>query len=35
VQGEDLAPVKARVLLMLALAVTDDPAAIQRMFLDY
>jgi L-asparaginase len=34
-QGEDLAPVKARVLLMLALTVTDDPAAIQRMFLEY
>ncbi len=33
--GEDLAPVKARVLLMLALATTKDPADIQRMFLEY
>jgi L-asparaginase len=33
--GEDLAPVKARVLLMLALATTKDPAEIQRMFLEY
>jgi L-asparaginase len=35
VGGEDLAPVKARVLLMLALATTRDPAEIQRMFLEY
>ncbi len=35
IAGEDLAPVKARVLLMLALSKTKDPAEIQRMFLDY
>lgn len=35
IAGEDLAPVKARILLMLALATTADPAAIQRMFLEY
>ena len=35
VGGEDLAPTKARVLLMLALATTKDPAEIQRMFLEY
>jgi L-asparaginase len=33
--AEDLAPIKARVLLMLALATTKDPAEIQRMFLEY
>jgi len=33
--GEDLAPLKARILLMLALATTKDPAEIQRMFLEY
>ena len=33
--GEDLAPIKARILLMLALARTTDPAEIQRMFLEY
>jgi L-asparaginase len=33
--GEDLAPIKARILLMLALATTRDPAEIQRMFLEY
>jgi len=33
--AEDLAPVKARILLMLALAKTQDPAEIQRMFLEY
>lgn len=33
--GEDLAPVKARILLMLALTRTKDPAEIQRMFLEY
>jgi L-asparaginase len=33
--SEDLAPVKARILLMLALAKTQDPAEIQRMFLEY
>jgi L-asparaginase len=35
VAGEDLAPVKARVLLMLALTRTTDPAEIQRMFSEY
>ena len=35
VSGEDLAPVKARVLLMLALTVTDDVDDIQRMFGEY
>jgi L-asparaginase len=32
IAGEDLLPVKARVLLMLALARTSDRADIQRMF---
>ena len=35
IAGEDLAPVKARVLLMLALTRTIDPAEIQRMFSEY
>jgi L-asparaginase len=35
IAGEDLAPVKARVLLMLALTRTSDPAEIQRMFTEY
>ena len=35
VAGEDLAPVKARLLLMLALTKTKDPAEIQRMFTEY
>jgi L-asparaginase len=35
IAGEDLAPVKARVLLMLALAKTADPKEIQRMFSEY
>jgi L-asparaginase len=35
IQGEDLAPVKARILLMLALTRTRDGADIQRMFSDY
>ncbi len=35
VAAEDLAPVKARILLMLALAHTQDPAEIQRMFTEY
>jgi L-asparaginase len=35
VAGEDLAPVKARVLLMLALTRTSDPVEIQRMFSEY
>jgi len=33
--GEDLQPLKARILLMLALTRTKDPAEIQRMFLQY
>lgn len=33
--GEDLTPIKARVLLMLALTLTDDPDRIQRMFREY
>jgi L-asparaginase len=33
--GDDLQPVKARLLLMLALSKTQDPAAIQRMFREY
>lgn len=35
IAAEDLAPVKARVLLMLALSTTRDPAEIQRMFTEY
>jgi len=35
IAGEDLAPVKARVLLMLALSKTRDPKEIQRMFSEY
>lgn len=35
VGGEDLLPVKARVLLMLALTRTTDPSEIQRMFTEY
>lgn len=35
VAGEDLAPVKARVLLMVALTRTQDPNEIQRMFSEY
>ena len=35
IAGEDLAPVKARVLLMLALSKTRDPAEIQRIFTEY
>jgi L-asparaginase len=35
IAGEDLAPVKARILLMLALARTQDPADIQRIFTEY
>ena len=34
-EGEDLAPVKARILLMLALTRTKDPGEIQRMFAEY
>ena len=35
VSGEDLSPVKARVLLMLALATTRDDTEIQRLFTAY
>ena len=35
IAAEDLAPVKARILLMLALTVTQDPTEIQRMFTEY
>ncbi len=35
VHGEDLAPLKARVLLMLALTRTGNPVEIQRMFAEY
>ena len=35
IEGEDLAPLKARILLMVALTKTSDPAEIQRMFLEY
>lgn len=35
IAAEDLTPLKARILLMLALATTDDGAAIQRMFTEY
>lgn len=33
--GEDLSPLKARILLMLALTRTEAPAEIQRMFTEY
>ena len=33
--GDDLQPIKARILLMLALATTSDAAEIQRMFREY
>jgi len=35
ISGDDLQPVKARVLLMLALATTTEPAEVQRMFREY
>ena len=35
ISGEDLAPLKARILLMLALTETRDGAEIQRMFGEY
>lgn len=35
IAGEDLAPIKARILLMLALTKTQRGADIQRMFLEY
>ena len=35
IQGDDLQPVKARVLLMLALATTTEPVEVQRIFREY
>jgi L-asparaginase len=35
IAAEDHAPLKARILLMLALTKSQDPAEIQRMFLEY
>ena len=35
VGGEDLTPLKARILLMLALTKTQSPGEIQRMFMEY
>jgi L-asparaginase len=35
IEGEDLAPIKARILLMLALTKTKDAGDIQRMFTEY
>jgi L-asparaginase len=35
IHGEDLPPVKARILLMLALTRTQDASVIQRMFTEY
>ena len=35
IAGEDLQPAKARVLLMLALTRSSNPAEIQRMFTEY
>ena len=35
IAGEDLSPIKARILLMLALTKTDNPGEIQRMFTEY
>jgi L-asparaginase len=35
ISGDDLQPVKARVLLMLALAASTDPVEIQRIFREY
>lgn len=35
IRGDDLTPIKARILLMLALATTSDAATIQRMFSEY
>jgi len=35
IAAEDLTPLKSRILLMLALATTDDASAIQRMFTEY
>jgi len=35
ISGEDLTPIKARILLMLAIATTTDGREIQRMFTQY
>jgi L-asparaginase len=35
ISGDDLQPIKARILLMLALATTSDPAEVQRIFREY
>ena len=35
IAGDDLSAVKARILLMLALTVTEDAAELQRVFADY
>ena len=35
INGDDLQPLKARVLLMLALATTTDPAEVRRMLGEY
>lgn len=35
IAGQDLTPIKARILLMLALTRTDDPDEINRMFAEY
>lgn len=35
IAGEDLAPIKARILLMLGVATTTDPADLRRMFSEY
>jgi L-asparaginase len=35
IAGEDLTPVKARILLMLALTRTQEAGEIQRMFMEY
>jgi len=35
ISGDDLTPIKARILLMLAIATSDDGAVIQRMFSEY
>jgi len=35
ISGDDLTPIKARILLMLAIATTNDGRAIQRMFAEY
>ncbi len=35
IAGQDLAPIKARILLMLALTKTSDPAQLRRIFEEY